>query len=205
MTSAAGITAVVAVACAALTLWDVDTRSWRVAATAFQFIAALGILYPLLGGGNASAPPADAAEAARGAAAAARLYTMLAGASAALYWAAAAALLHGGVHSAAPALRTLRDGVAGNGALRFLVLDFAGLAAAAVLFGAAEAPAGWGVARGAKSALYAIAAAALLSPAAPLALALAEREGRLAAGGEAGVPEGRLRRKRTPAPKARAT
>lgn len=194
----------VAAACAALALWDVDTRSWRVVATAFQLIAALGVLYPILGGGAASAPPADAAEAARGAAAAARLYMMLAGASAALYWAAAAAVLRGGVHTAAPALRSLRDGVAGNGALRFLALDCAGLAAAAVLLCAAEAPAGWSVARAAKSALAAIVSAALLSPAAPLALALAAREGRLAAGGEAGVPEGRLRRKRTPAPKARA-
>jgi hypothetical protein len=56
---AAGITAVVALACAAVTLWDVDTRSWRVAATSFQFIAALSVAYPLFDA--AAAPPSDAA------------------------------------------------------------------------------------------------------------------------------------------------
>ena len=186
-----------ALACAALSLWDVDTRSWHAVATAFQFIAALGAAYPLLAFGDSDAN-CDAAEAARGAAAASRLYTMLAGAAAALHWATAAALLRGGTATAAAAaLRRLADDVAANGALRFLLLDFAGLALSGLLLVAVEAPGG---AYFATSAARGLACAALLSPAAPLALWLAEREGRLKADAAA-APEGRPRRKRAPTPK----
>ena len=62
------------------------------------------------------------------------------------------------------------------------------------------------VAQFATSAARGLACAALLSPAAPLALWLAEREGRLAApppsADAAAAPEGRPRRKRAPTPKA---
>ena len=204
MRRTAGITAALALACAALSLWDIDTRSWQVVATAFQFVAALGAAYPLLS--PAGAAPADAVEAARGAATASRLYTMLAGAATALHWATAAALLRGGTGTAAfAALRRLADDVAGTGALRFLLCDFAGLALSGLLLCAVEAP---GLAHFATSAARGIAAAALLSPATPLALWLAEREGRLAsaaaaraAADAAAAPEGRPRRKRAPTPK----
>lgn len=195
MRRAAGITAVLALACAALSLWDIDTRSWNAVTTAFQFIAALGAAYPLLASAGAGC---DAAEAARGAAAASRLYTMLAGAATVLHWATAAALLRGGsATAAAAALRRLVDDVAANGALRFLLLDFAGLALSGLLLVAVEAP---GAAPFATSAARGLACAALLSPAAPLALWLAEREGRLMADAAA-APEGRPRRKRAPTPK----
>ena len=188
-----------ALACAALALLDVASRSWRVVATAFQVIAALGAAYPLLAssGARSAAAPTDAAEAARGAAAAARLYTMLAGAAAALHWVTAAALLRGGP----AALRRLADDVASNGALRFLLWDSGGLALAALLLLAVEAR---DVAQFATSAARGLAGTVLLSPAAPLALWLAEREGRLAACAPAdatAAPEGRPRRKRAPTPK----
>jgi hypothetical protein len=57
---AAGITAVLALACAALALLDVASRSWRVVATAFQVIAALGAAYPLLASSGARSAPAPA-------------------------------------------------------------------------------------------------------------------------------------------------
>ena len=168
-----------------------EARSWHIAATAFQFVAVLGVVY-LPAGCRARV---DGGEAAAGARAASRLYTLLAGAGAALYWLVALHVLRGGAAGATETLQRLRADVAASGALRFLLLDFAGLSLTALLLVAHEAPpaadAAAAVARG-------VAWAALLSPAAPLALWLAEREHRALA--EA-VPDGRPRlRKRAPTP-----